>query len=140
MHLKSEPDDSWEKCPGGTLKSVAARSRRQRLVKRAALAIPLTAVLLLALTWSGYLPSPMDLNSSPLVCDQVVKLLPAYASNSLSATQRAQVEQHLKKCFFCRAKLEAIESAQAVAADLDASPRAGLMLSSGARSMPFAIN
>ncbi len=84
-------------------------------MKRAAWAIPLTLVVLLA--WAGWLPSPFSPKSSALACDQVVKLLPDYVSNSLSAIRRAQVEQHLKKCPFCAEKLKAIRATQSVVGD-----------------------
>lgn len=113
MNPNAASSDEWEDCPKGTLQSVANRSRRQRTIKRAAWAIQLTLVMLLA--WTGWLPSPFSAKSGGLACDQVVKLLPDYASNSLSATQRAQVEQHLKKCPFCAEKLRAIQAAQSVA-------------------------
>ena len=81
-------------------------------MKSAAWAIPLTLVMLLSLVWSGNLPSPFNLNSATLACDQVVNLLPAYASKSLSATQRAQIDKHLKKCPLCAEKLRTIQAAQ----------------------------
>ncbi len=109
MNPNAVSSDEWEVCPKGTLQSVANRSRRQRTMKRTAWAIPLTLVLLLA--WAG-VPSPFSLNSNALACDQVVKLLPDYATNSLPRTQRAEVEQHLKKCPFCAEKLRAIQAAQ----------------------------
>ena len=112
MNPNAASSDEWEDCPKGTLQSVANRSRRQWTTKRAAWAIPLTLVMLLA--WTGWLPSPFSSKSSGLACDQVVKLLPDYASNSLSTTRRAQVEQHLKKCPFCAEKLRAIQAAQSV--------------------------
>lgn len=112
MNLNTVSTDEWEDCPKGTLQSVANRSRRQRTTKRAAWAIPLTLVMLLA--WAGWLPSPFSSKSSALACDQVVKLLPDYASNSISTTRRAQVEQHLKKCPFCAEKLRTIQATQSV--------------------------
>ena len=112
MNPNAVSSDEWEDCPKGTLQSVANRSRRQRTIKRAAWAIPLTLVMLLA--WAGWLPSPFSSKSSALACDQVVKLLPDYASNSLSVTRRAQVEQHLKKCPFCAEKLRTIQATQSV--------------------------
>ena len=115
MNPSAAGSEEWEDCPKGTLQSLANRSRRQRTLKRAAWAIPLTLVMLLG--WSGWLPSPFSPNSSALACDQVVKLLPDYASNSLSATRRAQVEQHLKKCPFCAEKLKTIRAAQSVVGD-----------------------
>ncbi len=65
----------------------------------------------------SWLPLSFSAKSSALACDQVVKLLPDYASNSLSATRRAQVEEHLKKCPFCAEKLRAIRAAQSVVRD-----------------------
>ncbi len=112
MNPNTVSTDEWEDCPKGTLQSVANRSRRQRTKKRAAWAIPLTLVMLLA--WAGWLPSPFSSKSSALACDQVVKLLPDYASNSLSTTRRAQVERHLKKCAFCAEKLRTIQATQSV--------------------------
>ena len=112
MNPNAVSSDEWEDCPKGTLQSVANRSRGQRTIKRAAWAIPLTLVMMLA--WAGWLPSPFSSKSDELACDQVVKLLPDYASSSLSPTRRAQVEQHLKKCPFCADKLKAIQATLAV--------------------------
>ncbi len=103
--------EEWEDCPKGTLQYLANRSRRQRTMKRAAWATPLTLVALLA--WAGWLPSPFP-KSGGLACDQVVKLLPDYASDSLSASRRAEVEQHLKKCPFCTEKLRTIRATRSV--------------------------
>ena len=111
MNPNAVGSEEWEECPKGTLQSFANRSRRQRTMKRAAWATPLTLVLLV---WAGLLPSPFSPKSSALACDQVVELLPEYASNSLSANRRAQVEQHLKKCPFCAEKLRTIRSTQSV--------------------------
>jgi Putative zinc-finger len=115
MNTQTDHSDSWEQCPSGVLQGLSKRSQRRRMVKRATWAIPLTVLLFFALTLNGTIPMPFNLYSGPLMCDQVVKLLPAYASNSLSATQRGQVELHLKKCPFCRDKLEAIRAKQSVA-------------------------
>ncbi len=115
MNQKQANTDNWEDCPAGTLQALASRSRHRRTMKRAAWAIPLTLVMLLSLAWSGWLPSPFNLNSATLACDQVVELLPAYASNSLSAAQQAQVEKHLKKCPLCAAKLRTLQATQSVA-------------------------
>lgn len=104
--------EEWEECPKGTLQSLAKRSRRQRTMKREAWATPLLLVTLFA--WAGWLPTPFSPQSTALACDQVVKLLPDYATNSLSAIPRAQVEQHLKKCPFCSEKLRAIRAIQPV--------------------------
>ena len=112
MNPNAVSSEEWEDCPKGTLQALANRSRRQRTMKRAAWVIPLTLVVLLA--WAGWLPSPLSPKSSALACDQVVKLLPDYASNSLSTTRRAQVEQHLKKCPFCTEKLSIIRATQSV--------------------------
>lgn len=113
MNLHTENPDDWENCPKGTLQSLASRSRQRQQLKRAALAVPLTIVAVFALAWGGWLPSPLKLNSATLICDQVVKLLPAYASNSLAASQRSQVEKHLKKCPMCAEKLRSIRETQA---------------------------
>ena len=112
MNPKLVSTDNWEDCPAGTLQALAKRSRQRRTMKSAAWAIPLTLVMLLSLVWSGNLPSPFNLNSATLACDQVVNLLPAYASKSLSATQRAQIDKHLKKCPLCAEKLRTIQAAQ----------------------------
>ena len=118
MHPNTDHHEGWAECPEGTLQAVATRSRRRRVVRRAALTIPLAVALLLAMSWGGYLPLPMDAGSAPLRCDQVKKLLPAYASNSLSASRRARVELHLKKCPSCWKKLKAIEASQSIAASI----------------------
>lgn len=115
MNAQTDHSDNWEQCPSGALQDLSRRSRRRRMVKQAAWGIPLTALLLVALALNGTIPTPFNMHSGPLVCDQVVKLLPAYAANSLSAAQRVEVEQHLKKCPFCRDKLEAIRAKQSVA-------------------------
>lgn len=115
MNPKTESGDDWEACPAGALQNLAKRSRQRRSIQRVALMVPLTVIVLLALSWSGLVPLPFGSNSQPLYCDQVEKLLPAYAANTLSVSQRAQVLKHLNKCPFCRAKLEAIEAARAVA-------------------------
>lgn len=115
MNPKTESGDDWEACPEGALQALAKRSRQRRSIQRAALMVPLTVVVLLALSWTGLVPLPFGTNSQPLFCDQVEKLLPAYAANTLSASQREQVLKHLNKCPFCRAKLQAIEAAQTVA-------------------------
>lgn len=115
MNPKTESGDDWEACPEGALQALAKRSRQRRSIQRAALMVPLTVIVLLALTWSGLVSLPFGSNSGPLLCDQVERLLPAYAANTLSASQREQVLKHLNKCPFCRAKLEAIEAARAVA-------------------------
>lgn len=115
MNPKTERNDDWEACPAGALQGLAKRSRQRRSMKRAVLMVPLAVILLLALTWSGLVSMPFGSNSGPLLCDQVERLLPAYAANTLSASQREQVLKHLNKCPFCRAKLQAIEAAQAIA-------------------------
>ena len=115
MTPQTASTDDWEDCPEGTLQALANRSRRQRTVKRAAWAIPLTLATLFSLAWGGWLPLPYNLNSATLACDQVVALLPAYSANSLAAPLRAQVEQHLKKCPLCAAKLRTITRSVAAA-------------------------
>ena len=111
MSPLSPSNNNWEDCPAGTLNALAKRSRHRRTLKRASWAIPLTLVTLLSLAW-GWLPSQFNLHSATLACDQVVKLLPAYASKSLSTTQHALVEKHLKKCPLCAEKLRTIQAAQ----------------------------
>ena len=113
MNSNSVSSDEWEDCPKGTLHALAKRSQRQRTMKRATWAIPLTFVMLLAL--GGWLSLPFSWNTTTLSCDQVVKLLPAYASNTLAATQGAQVERHLKKCPLCAEKLRTIQATLSVA-------------------------
>lgn len=114
MNPNNVSSEEWEDCPKGTLQSLAKRSRHRRSLKHAALIAGLSLVALLA--WGGWLPSPFTSTSGTLACDQVVVLLPAYASGSLSATQRTQVEQHLKKCPFCSERLRAIQTTQTVSA------------------------
>lgn len=127
MTARNELSD-WEECPRGTLGTLAVRSRRRRMVARAAWAVPLIALLLLALATSGFLPLGTDSDSRPLLCDRVVKLLPAYASNSLPAAERKQVELHLKKCLFCRTKLQAIMDERSVAQNSRFSPHVGFSI------------
>jgi Putative zinc-finger len=115
MHPTTPSSSAWEDCPEGTLQRLARPSRHRRLLKRAAWSIPLTLVMLLLLARSGWLLDSINWNSTTLTCDQVVKLLPAYVSDSLSATQRSQVDTHLKKCLLCAAKLKTIRAAQSVA-------------------------
>ena len=113
MNPNSVSSDEWEDCPKGTLQALAKGSQQQRTLKRATWAIPLTLVMLLAL--GGWLSLQFSWNTTTLSCDQVVKLLPTYASNTLSVTQRAQVERHLKKCLLCAEKLRTIQTTPSVA-------------------------
>ncbi len=113
MNLNSVGSDEWEDCPKGTLQALAKRSQRQQTLKRATWAVPLSLVMLLAL--GGWLSLPFSGNTTTLSCDQVVKLLPTYASNKLSVRERAQVERHLKKCPICAEKLRTIQTTQSVA-------------------------
>lgn len=113
MNPNSARSDEWEECPKGTLQALAKRSQQQPTLKRATWAIPLTLVMLLAL--GALISFPFSWNTTTLSCDQVVKLLPTYASNTLSVTQRAQVERHLKKCPLCAEKLRTIQTTPSVA-------------------------
>lgn len=115
MNPSAVGSEEWEDCPKGTLQSLANRIQRRRTMKRAAWTIPLTLMLL---AWAGWLSSPFNPNSSGLACDQVVKLLPDYAANSLSNARQRQVEQHLKKCPLCAEKLKTIRATQSVARDI----------------------
>jgi hypothetical protein len=112
MNPKEVSSDEWEDCPQGTLKALAKRSQQQRTQKFAKWAIPSMFVMLLAL--GGWLPTMFSLNQETLSCDQVTKMLPAYASNTLTATQRIQAERHLNKCQFCAEKLRTIQATLSV--------------------------
>lgn len=113
MNPNSVGSDEWEDCPKGTLLALANRSQQQRALKRAAWAIPLTLVMLLA--FGGWLSLQIRSDTTTLSCDHVVKLLPTYASNTLSVTQRAQVERHLKTCLPCAEKLRTIQATPSMA-------------------------
>ncbi len=114
MNSQTSDFDTWEQCPSGTLQSLTKRSQRRRMMKQAAWIAPVAILLLVAIAFNGALGTPFTSNLRPLRCDQVANLLPAYASDSLSESQRVQVEQHLKKCPFCKAKLQAIQAEQSV--------------------------
>ena len=117
MNPNLASSDEWEVCPNGTLQALAKRSQQQRTLKRATWAILLMCVMLFAL--GGWLQIPFSWNTGSLACDQVVKILPAYATNKLSVTQRAQVERHLKKCGLCAEKFRMIQTTQSVAEHSD---------------------
>lgn len=113
MNPNSGNSDEWEVCPKGTLKALAKRAQQQRALKRATWGIPLILIMLLA--WSGWLPSPLGGNIETLTCDQVIQVLPAYASATLASTQREQVERHLKKCSLCVEKLRSLRASLSLA-------------------------
>src|SRR5258705_13963006 len=95
----------WRNCTPGELVELATRHRhreeRRTLLRSLSLAAAGCAVAgTLSVVWSQRRERPFA--PGGIVCDEVTRLLPAYAAHQLDAERTAQVQKHLTACSHCR--------------------------------------
>ena len=103
----ARPDStSWEPCPPGELRRLAARLGRRRQRRRflwSACVVAATAAtggtLALWIEWDN----PFEPSHAGITCSKVRSSADAYSKGELSATVQDRIRRHLARCGPCRA-------------------------------------
>lgn len=102
----AETQQNWDACPDGALTRLSQNlraARRREVMRQTAPWITVGAVLVLAAAWLTW---PRSGAEGPLVCAEVMQMLPDYRANRLTGRMRKRVEVHLAGCPACRQRAE----------------------------------
>lgn len=104
----------WRECVPGELTELATQHRHRQQRRDLLRNLTVAAVGCAGVGLAGILWLPKrEPRFAPggLVCDEVTRLLPAYAANQLDAKRKEQVQTHLASCGHCSERLKKLQQA-----------------------------